>query len=168
SAFQEATAKAISASAEIVDRVPLANKYGGGTLAISPDDNVVMAGSCPINRARLSDGAPLKAFRFCGYTFQYSKSLNLIVSNASWSGDIYGLLVVDARSGLGQDFIEVPDANSFSRFALSPNGKEALILTTKTDLWRVNLETRAVSRMTSFPHSVTDAARYSPDGRFFA
>ena len=114
-----------------------------------------MAGTCPINRARLSDGSPLKGFRFCGHSFRFSRSLNLIVSNAKWSGDIYGLMLIDAKSGLRLDFIEVDDAGPFSKIAISPNGKEILILTTKTELWRVNLETKAVSRITRVQNSVT-------------
>ena len=168
-AFEEETAKALSASNEIVDRIPLVqSRYGDSVLVISPDDNVVMAGTCPINRARLSDGSPLKGFRFCGHSFRYSRSLNLIVSNAKWSGDIYGLMLVDAKSGLRLDFIEVTDAGPFAKIGISPNGKEVLILTTKTELWRVNLETKAVSRVTRLQNSVTQGVRFSPDGRFFA
>ena len=168
-AFEEKTAKALSASNEIVDRVPLIqSRYGESALEISPDDNVVMAGTCPINRARLSDGSPLKAFRNCGFSFRFSRSLNLIVSNSRWSGNIYGLLLIDAKSGLQFDFIEVTDADAFSKIALSPNGKEVLILTTKTELWRVNLESKAVSRVTRLQNSVTKSVRFSPDGRFYA
>lgn len=168
-AYGEARAKAISSSNEVVDRGRLLSSNSSGQrMAVSPSNDLVLAGSCPINRVRLSDSAPLKPFRICGISFVVSEALHLIVSNAHWANDIDGLLLVDRDSGLRVDFIEAPNADAFARIDIGPGGKDVLILTTKMDLLRVSLETRAVVNIMHGPNSVTHDARFSPDGRYYA
>lgn len=88
-AFDERKEKALkpAGSSEIIDRRGLTKTFSDSTkMVVSSEDNLVLSGSCPINRFRLSDSAPLREHRGgCQVgSFVYSQPLSLIVSDARW------------------------------------------------------------------------------------
>ena len=143
-------------------------------MVVSPKEGLVLAGTCQrINRYRLNGSVPLTTFHNdgCGLHFVYSRSLAEIAAVARWDGDIYGVYIIDAKTGMRKDFIEIPNSRNFGgELSIDASGTQAVVFAGHY-LWRVNLQTRAVDRIANVPGPVqilTDMVRVSADGRFVA
>lgn len=174
-AFDELRATTISSKNVVVDRSRLLSSNDSGQrMEVSPTDGLVFTGSCPIYRVRLSDNAPLKPFEDCNKfsSFVLSRALRNIVSYWRWDNRTYGLFLIDEASGLRTDFIEIPGIGLFSKIGINSEGKEALVLAGDSikegSLWKVNLETRSIKKISQFPKSLAQGVRFSPDGRFYS
>jgi WD40 repeat protein len=152
---------------EIVDRHGIADY--NPQMFVSVEDDLVLAGVCPIYRFKLSNSAPLRVNRSCAQynPFVYSRTTGTIAAGSRWEGEVYGLVVSDAKSGLRTDFIEIPDNLFSEKMVIHPNGLDVLVMTWE-NVWRVNLLSRTAVKITSMPKVVLEGAAISPDGRFFA
>jgi len=174
SAFDELRTKTISESGNVTGRVKLVGSDDvSARMVISPSDDIVLiTGSCPINRVRLSDSAPLRPFTICtraASQFVLSETLHLLVFQGCFRGGACGLVTINEASGLFADFIDIPGMESItSKFIeISPEGKEVLVQN-KSDLLRVDLDTRSSTRIMHLPGGEVTDITFSPDGRYYS
>ncbi|WP_105418239.1 caspase family protein [Neorhizobium tomejilense] len=141
-------------------------------LVIDAEDNVVLAGSCSnIARFRLDTGLPAKSFPGApGLNFTYSSSMDEIICLAAWDDKAQGLVVIDAITGMLEDFILLPGMDSFSLGHLEVDGTGTAVWVFGTNgLWAVDLVTREARRVVSkLPDNLPQNIAVSDDGSLVA
>lgn len=141
-------------------------------LVIDSKDNIVLAGDCSnIARIRLDTGLPIKSFLgSSGFNFTYSNSMDKIVCLARWDDKAHGLLVIDAATGMREDFILLPGLDSFVYSHLDINGSGTSVWVLGSNgMWSVDLVTRQARRVISkLPDSLPQNIAVSDDGLLVA
>jgi outer membrane protein assembly factor BamB len=97
-----------------------------------------------------------------GEVLAYSSARQEILCGTSFVGRGFGLVIVDAKTGMAKDHVTIPNLYPFPfpKLRVDPSGRTAWLFSkseisgqTGTAIWAVNLETRQVRMLTTFPNS---------------